>query len=178
MDTPSERREQAYAPPVTSGGDCATAVECRREWSRAGATSAGYDLVGFTGSAWVAEGRGRSFFIWATSAVPTARLRAKRYRIPGRVDGILIHGYGIRLDRGRTAGERPGRGSCAPREREHDRANSLATSSKRKAAKRHAGTRCRPALAITCAVERAAFATIVAVGGCGPEVTNTLPSIT
>src|SRR4029453_19111067 len=40
----------------------------------------------------------------------------------------------------------------------------------------HAGAACGPAVAIMWAVQRAAFAAIVAVGGCGPDVTKTLPS--
>lgn len=76
---------------------CGEPVECRRKWSRTVAKSAGYKVVRFTGSAWIAQGHNRSFYIWATEPIPKRRLRGEAYRVVRRVNGVPVYADGIRL---------------------------------------------------------------------------------
>jgi hypothetical protein len=65
------------------------------DWVRQVAERAGYRVTGETGSALVAEGKGRSFYIWATdraagqdfSGRPTARKGPL-----GEVEGVTVYG--------------------------------------------------------------------------------------
>jgi hypothetical protein len=63
----TERVTTAPSPPTgtTTGenGACTTADECREEWSRAVAQEADFKIAEYTGSAWVAAGHGRSFYM-------------------------------------------------------------------------------------------------------------------
>jgi hypothetical protein len=80
---------------MSEGGGCA--AECHEEWSRAVAEAAGYKIVENTGSAWVARGRGRSFYIWAVESIAAARLTNEGFRILRRVNGVPIYTDGLRV---------------------------------------------------------------------------------
>ena len=68
------------------------------EWVRAIARRAGYRVTGSTGSAWIAEGGGRSFYIWATEASGSIEQIAEgeNYRLVARFDGAPVHDDGVR----------------------------------------------------------------------------------
>jgi hypothetical protein len=98
---PTDRITTTPAPPTgTSTGErrpCANADACRKRWSRAVAEDADFKIAGYTGSAWVAEGHGRSFYIWATEAIPTRPFAYEGYRIIRRIGGVPIFGDNVRL---------------------------------------------------------------------------------
>jgi hypothetical protein len=90
----------SWLPTDTTTGEgrtCTNADACRKRWSRAVAEDAGFKIARYTGSAWVAEGRGRSFYIWATEAIPTHPFAYEGYRIIRRIDGVPIFGDNVRL---------------------------------------------------------------------------------
>jgi hypothetical protein len=72
--------------------------ECSARWVRRIVVRSGYRVTGTTGSAWVAAGRGREFYIWATAASGSVGLLAKRegYRMIGRVVEAPIYDDGVR----------------------------------------------------------------------------------
>jgi hypothetical protein len=76
---------------------CSSPDECRENWSRAVAKAAGYQIIGNTGSAWVAQGRGHSFYFWATEVIPASQLRSEGYRILRRVKGVPIYADSVDL---------------------------------------------------------------------------------
>jgi hypothetical protein len=80
---------------ISEGRECA--AECHEEWSRGVAEAAGYKVVENTGSAWVARGRGWSFYIWAVDSIAAARLTNEGFRILRRVRGIPIYTDGLRF---------------------------------------------------------------------------------
>jgi hypothetical protein len=82
---------------TSESGACANAEECREEWSRAVAEDADFKIAEYTGSAWVAEGHGRSFYIWATEATPTRPFAYEGYRILRRIGGVRIFTDNVRL---------------------------------------------------------------------------------
>jgi hypothetical protein len=83
------------APPLPPG---ATTGESRRQdWSRAVAEAADYKITEYTESAWVAERRGRSFYIWATEAIAIGDLGKEGFRVVRRVNGVPIYTDDIRL---------------------------------------------------------------------------------
>ncbi len=89
-----------WLPTGTTTGEgraCATPDECREKWSRVVAEAAGYKVVENTGSAWVARGRGRSFYIWAVESIGAARLTNEGYRVLRRVNGVPIYTDGLRF---------------------------------------------------------------------------------
>lgn len=96
-DRDSMRTQQTQARAHQTGPDLCRTRACRRTWSRKVATSAGYEIVKFTGSAWVARNENRSFYIWATSPVAATRLIAEGSRVVRRVGGVPIYDDGIRL---------------------------------------------------------------------------------
>jgi hypothetical protein len=64
------------------------------DWVRQVVRETNYRLAGETGSALIAEGNGRSFFIWATP-VPrslAALARSENWKLLGRVDGSRVWG--------------------------------------------------------------------------------------
>lgn len=61
------------------------------DWVRRVVEAAGYEIVGETGSALVAEGSGRSFYIWTTRARRPAAAMATGPRIDV-VDGVDVYG--------------------------------------------------------------------------------------
>jgi hypothetical protein len=97
----TEHVTTALSPPTgtTTGeyGACTTADECREEWSRAVAKDADFKIAEYTGSAWVAEGHGRSFYIWATEATPTRPFAYQGYRVILRIGGVRIFSDNVRL---------------------------------------------------------------------------------
>jgi hypothetical protein len=101
--TPAATERADAAPPSPPGtptsGDaaCAEPAACRQDWARAVAEAAGYTITVYTESAWVAQGRGQSFYIWVTEPVDPDGLREEGYRVVRRIDGIPILGDGIRL---------------------------------------------------------------------------------
>jgi hypothetical protein len=65
------------------------------DWVRRVVARGGYQVVGETGSALVAEGRGRSFYVWTTAAVrsPGAiAAGAGNWRRLATIDGVAIYG--------------------------------------------------------------------------------------
>ena len=71
--------------------------ECHDRRARGLAEAAGYHVVEWTGSAWVARGRGQSFYIWMTDYTSHSRLRAEAYRVAGEIDGTPVYTDGVRL---------------------------------------------------------------------------------
>jgi hypothetical protein len=64
------------------------------DWVRQVVRRTDYRLAGETGSALIAEGNGRSFFIWATP-VPrsfAALARSENWKLLGRIDGSRVWG--------------------------------------------------------------------------------------
>jgi hypothetical protein len=98
---PTDHITTTPSPPdwTTTGesGACANADECREEWSRAVAEDADFKITEYTGSAWVAKGHGRSFYIWATEAIPTRPFAYEGYRIIRRIGDVRIFGDNVRL---------------------------------------------------------------------------------
>ena len=72
--------------------------ECSARWVRRIVRRAGYRVTGATGTAWVASGRGREFFIWATEPRGSVKRSAKRegYRPVGRIAGASVYDDGVR----------------------------------------------------------------------------------
>jgi hypothetical protein len=72
--------------------------KCSARWVRRIVTHSGYRVTGSTGSAWVAAGRGREFFIWATEASGAVEPLAKRegYRLVGRFAEVPVYDDGVR----------------------------------------------------------------------------------
>ena len=68
------------------------------DWVRRIVRSAGYRVVGSTGSALVARGRGESFYIWATGNAARVRRTASEggYVPVGTVDGVRIYSDAVR----------------------------------------------------------------------------------
>ena len=65
------------------------------EWIQQVAERAGYRITGETGSALIAEGNGRSFYIWATEGTPKQVRRAakrERWQPLGTVEGVEVYG--------------------------------------------------------------------------------------
>jgi hypothetical protein len=86
-------------PTGTTAGErraCANPA-CRTDWSRAVAEAAEYKITEYTGSAWVAEGRGRSFYIWANERIAVRSLSEEGYHVARRINGVPIYGDGVRL---------------------------------------------------------------------------------
>jgi hypothetical protein len=97
----TDRITTTLSPPTgtTTGenGACTNADECREKWSRAVAEEADFKIAEYTGSAWVAKGHGRSFYIWATEATPTRRFADEGYRVIRRIGGARIFSDNVRL---------------------------------------------------------------------------------
>jgi hypothetical protein len=97
----TDRITTTLSPPTGTttreSGACANADEFREEWSRAVAEDADFKITGYTGSAWVAKGQGRSFYIWATEAVPTRPFAYEGYRVIRRVGGVRVFSDTVRL---------------------------------------------------------------------------------
>jgi hypothetical protein len=53
--------------------------------------SAGYEIAGDTGSAWIARGGGASFYIWATDVAPETILSAGTWRLAFRDSQTSIY---------------------------------------------------------------------------------------
>jgi hypothetical protein len=70
---------------------------CHDRMARALAEAAGYQIVEWTGSAWVARGRGQSFYIWMTDYTSHSQLRGEAYRVAARIDGTPVYSDGVRL---------------------------------------------------------------------------------
>jgi hypothetical protein len=64
------------------------------DWVRQVVRKTEYQLAGETGSALIAEGNGRSFFIWATPVPPSvaALARSENWTLLGRIDGSRVWG--------------------------------------------------------------------------------------
>jgi len=65
------------------------------EWVRQLAEHAGYRVVGKSGSALIARGNGRSFYIWATEGTPKGLRRAAKresWQALGTVEGVKVYG--------------------------------------------------------------------------------------
>jgi hypothetical protein len=64
------------------------------DWVRQVVRGTEYRLAGETGSALIAEGNGRSFFIWATPVPPSlaALARSENWKLLGRIDGSRVWG--------------------------------------------------------------------------------------
>jgi hypothetical protein len=64
------------------------------DWVRQVVRETAYRLAGETGSALIAEGNGRSFFIWATPVPPSfaALARSENWKLLGRIDGSRVWG--------------------------------------------------------------------------------------
>lgn len=77
--------------------ECADPTECTEDWTRAVAEAAEFRITEHTGNAWVAVGRGQSFYIWATERVAPHQLDGEGFRIVRRIDGVPIFDDGIRL---------------------------------------------------------------------------------
>lgn len=84
--------------------DCAPPPDCNREsypgpwtacpeadWVRRISEAAGYGVVGDTGSAFVASGKGREFYIWATRNAHSAN-RLSPWRPLDVVNGTTVYG--------------------------------------------------------------------------------------
>ena len=87
-------------PPDTTTGEslaCATPKACRQDWPRAVAEAAEYKITEYTGSAWVAERRGSSFYIWVTGRIAIRDLNEEGYRVVRRVNGVPIYSDDTRL---------------------------------------------------------------------------------
>ncbi len=71
---------------------------CSAQWVRRIVRRSGYRVTGTTGSAWVAAGREREFFIWATEGRGSVERIAKRggYRLVGRVAEVPVYDDGVR----------------------------------------------------------------------------------
>ncbi len=72
--------------------------ECSAEWIASVVGTAGYRITGDTKAAWVAEGNGRNFYVWATDlTTPVAQIRRREgYEVAGRVDGTWVYDDGTR----------------------------------------------------------------------------------
>ena len=105
----TDERRSAGAEPATPAADqvareCVQnspgpwTSECSARWVRRVVRRAGYRVTGTTGSAWVATGAGREFFIWATERSGSVQRAAKRegYRLVGRVAGAPVYDDGVR----------------------------------------------------------------------------------
>ena len=104
-DTKARRSESAAASrPHVAGRECVRGwdgpwtYECSAQWVRQVVRAAGYRMTGDTGSAWVAAGGGRSFYIWATEATSSPKQIAKRehYRLVRRVAKAPVYDDGVR----------------------------------------------------------------------------------
>jgi hypothetical protein len=108
-ERPGDTRAPTSAKPTTpstrfAGRECVSdsagpwTSECSAHWVRQIVRHSGYRVTGTTGSAWVAAGRGRDFFIWATRASRPVELVAKRggYRLVGRVAAAAVYDDGVR----------------------------------------------------------------------------------
>ena len=101
--TPVTTEEVTTAPLPTAGAttdaddECADPTECTEDWTRAVAEAAGFRITEHTGSAWVAVGRGKSFYICATNWAAQHQLDDEGFRIVRRIDGVPIFDDGIRL---------------------------------------------------------------------------------
>lgn len=65
------------------------------EWLQQLAEHAGYRITGETGSALIAQGHERSFYIWATEGTPKQLSRAakrERWQRLGTVEGVEVYG--------------------------------------------------------------------------------------
>jgi hypothetical protein len=64
------------------------------DWVRQVVRETDYRLAGETGSALIAKGNGRSFFIWVTPLPPSlaALARSENWKLLGRVDGSRVWG--------------------------------------------------------------------------------------
>jgi hypothetical protein len=71
---------------------------CSAAWVAKIVEKAGYRLTGDTQSAWVATGRGTSFYIWATDrTAPVGQIaRRESYRLVARVAGTKVYDDSIR----------------------------------------------------------------------------------
>ena len=86
------------------GRPCTEAAEagpwvhsCRGEWVRTFVRAAGFRIMGETGSAWMARGRIRSFYIWATPS-PDPRRRPGDFRVVARIRNTVVRTDGLRLE--------------------------------------------------------------------------------
>jgi hypothetical protein len=72
--------------------------ECSARWVARVVRRAGFRVTRATGSAWVAAGRGRHFFIWATERAGSVERLARResYRLLFRVAEAPVYGDGVR----------------------------------------------------------------------------------
>lgn len=96
--------EPATRAVVTAARECVSdsagpwTSECSARWVRRIIRRSGYRVTGTTGSAWVAAGGGREFFVWATERSGGVELSAERegYRLAGRVAGAPVYDDGVR----------------------------------------------------------------------------------
>jgi hypothetical protein len=86
---------------TSTSGDCLAGwpgpwTACREaDWAQQIAERAGYRITGETGSALIAEGNGRSFYIWTTE-VPTEEVtraaKRDRWQLLGTVAAVEVYG--------------------------------------------------------------------------------------
>jgi hypothetical protein len=103
-DTRTPTSAKSTTPSARPGRECVResagpwTSECSARWVRRIVTQSGYRVTGSTGSAWVAAGRGREFFIWATEASGAVEPLAKRegYRLVGRFAEAPVYDDGVR----------------------------------------------------------------------------------
>jgi hypothetical protein len=85
-----DSRQPSGAPPSV-----VASARSKWDWVQRVAERAGYRIVGETGSALIAEGAGRSFYIWpvgATSEEIRAAARRESWPLFGRVGGVKVYG--------------------------------------------------------------------------------------
>jgi hypothetical protein len=72
-------------------------AECSAKWVVKIVGQAGYRVAGDTKSAWIAAGRARSFYIWATDETPVKQIvRREGYRLVAQVAGTKVYDDGTR----------------------------------------------------------------------------------
>jgi hypothetical protein len=73
-------------------------AECSAKWVADVVERAGYRVIGDTKSAWIATGRGKSFYIWATDEGPPVEqiVRREPYRLVAKVAGEKVYDDGTR----------------------------------------------------------------------------------
>ena len=73
-------------------------ADCSAKWVAKIVDQAGYHVSGDTKSAWIATGRGRSFYMWATDEGPPVEqiVRREYYRLVAEIAGEKLYDDGTR----------------------------------------------------------------------------------
>jgi hypothetical protein len=95
-DTPTDQGEKTQNCIVEWAGPWT--AECDAEWVAEVVEQAGYRVTGDPKSAWIATGKERSFYIWATDGGPPVKqiVRRESYRFVARVARARVYGDGTR----------------------------------------------------------------------------------